>query len=399
MTKILIIAPDFYPTNGGYANAITNLVKKMSEDKKIKIIIFTHIENNNKEIFENNVSVIRFNLHKILKATKIWEVISFFKIKKILKEKKIDIVFFETGEFGLLGFLLTFIKKNIIIRIHATTETEIAIWSTRLYDRFNSFFTKLFLKRSRWILSTSKYHLDFYKKYFLKDNIIKISQKNYFILPNIIEKEKVFLNKDDLLKKYNICLADNEKIIFSLGRLNFSGMLQKGFEDLVYAIYFLKQKDAEIVKKVKIIIVGDGECRSYIKNIINKLNLQDNFYLIKKMEHNDVLSLMSVSSAVVLLSRFEGLSMFAIEALSVGSPLIFSKNGGIVDLVSKDNGYLVEAQSIEEINDALEKAINKTEAEIEIMREFSKKLFNEKYHSNKIADKFKNIISLIEKSN
>ncbi|MBP9751315.1 MAG: glycosyltransferase family 4 protein [Candidatus Moranbacteria bacterium] len=405
--KLLIVAPDFYPTNGGYANAISNFFDCLSrDDSNIQITVFTPTPiGSNVEIQRNNVLILRFPFNRALMPFKVWEIVAYFKIRKFLKKNAIDVVFFETAEFGLLGYLLSISFKKVLVRIHACTETEVAIWGTRLYDKIHSFFIKLFLKKVKWILSTNSYHLGFYKKYFLMDDVYKIASKVFFVVPNTVVadpgNEQLTIRavrETELFPKYEIFLKQGQRIFFGLGRLNRVGLMQKGFEDLIYAVSFIKTEDEYLYNKIKIVLVGDGECRKYITNLINKLELSEAFVIISKMEHKDVLAFMHESSATMLFSRFEGLSMFALEALHSGSPLLFARSGGISDLIGDSgNGHLTDPQDIDGIKDGIKKILRSTEGEIEEMRKKSRSHFNENYASEKTIKKFINIINLVNK--
>ena len=402
--NILVVAPDFYPTNGGYANAINNFVSSLANESggKMQIVIFTRIPLGlSAEIQLPNVTVVRFSMNNFLIAFKVWEIVSFFKIRTILKKQHTDVIFFETAEFGLLGYLTTALFKRVLVRIHACTETEVAMWGDRVYDRVHSFFIKIFLRKVKWVLSTNRYHVEFYKKFFLKENIYKIAKKTFFIVPNIVpsvaDMEQKEEEKSDLLERYGITLQSNQRIFFSLGRLNAVGLIQKGFEDFIYATHLIKTEDAHILGDMKVVLVGDGEFTPSILKLIESLNLCDTFHIIPKMNHDDVMGFMKISTSVVLLSRFEGLSMFALEALSSGAPLIFSKTGGLSDLVSLDNGFLVPPQDIESIKNALVFMATAEESVIDRMRLASKKHFSENFNSSTTIRKFIGVINLISK--
>lgn len=395
--RILIVAPDFYPTNGGYANATTNFVKALKEED-VDIYLYTSISLNNKEELKiENLHIIRRPASKFFLATGLWELFSYFKLSQFIKNKKIDCIFFETGEFGLLGYLLSRKFRNVVVRIHATTETEVAIFGKKIYDKFHSFFIKLFFKRVTWVLSTNSFHLEFYKKYFLKNDIYKIAKKKFFVVPNIINEFEIdTIVRNNVFEKYDLGSLKNCKILFSLGRMDYLGLIQKGMEDLIFAIYLLKHENIDVLKNVKIILVGKGGYSGHIKKIISGLGLSDFFILLESIANEDVLKFVSISSGVVLLSRFEGLSMFALESLYVGSPLIFSKNGGIVDLVvEKQNGYLVDVQNLDMIKLALFEVLNKNNREIEKMRQLSHSHFEHNFSSKKIINKFINIMNLV----
>lgn len=399
--KILIVAPDFYPTNGGYANAISNFVKKLSQKNKVETVVYTPIKLGiQKELAIPNVTVERFGLHKIFMASKIWELVSYFKILNIVRKRNIDLIYFETAEFGLLGYLLCHTSNKILVRIHACTETEVVVWGKGFYEQVHSFFIRLFLKKAQWILSTNSFHVEFYKKYFLHDDVYKIAQKNFFVIPNVIDDEKIVEISDGdatlLRKKYLIPPSLNHKIFFTLGRLNSVGLIQKGVEDILRAVYLLKIAGKTSLKNTTFVLVGDGEFHNHIIQLIRRLKLEEYFIVIKTMTHADVQGFIGMASAVLLVSRFEGLSMFALESLAGGAPLLLTQNGGLRDLVVPgENGYLVQSQNVEEITQKLEMLISLSNDQLLLMRQASKALYSTQFSAEVTISKFISVAQLI----
>lgn len=396
--KILIVAPDFYPTNGGYANAIVNFVNGLSQSGAVQVFVYTPTQlGNNYELDVPNVRCFRYRVRKIFfLGTIVWELISYLKLRRILKDNDVDCVLFETAEFGILGCLLLRSFKNIAVRIHACAETETTIWGKGLYNRYHSFFIKLFLKKAKWILSTNQYHVDFYKKFFLKEDIYKIAEKKFFVIPNIIFENSIN-NIDNMLSLKKSYHVDGQKLLFTLGRLNLDGLLQKGIEDLIYAVCLLKNDvECNWLDRFRILVVGDGECKDRVKLLARNLGVSSSFLFIDKMSHPDVLGLLKVVDGTILLSRFEGLSMFALEALSCGSPLLFSGSGGIRDLVvDGKNGFLVESQNIESIKDGLKKIIALQEQGIEEMRGGSLGMYQKNFPPQETVNKFLSVLKIL----
>jgi glycosyltransferase involved in cell wall biosynthesis len=397
--KILIVAPDFYPTSGGYSHAITNFVKELSK-QDLDILVYTPVSlEGGLDLEIKGVRYIRCPIRKFPLASLMWEFLSYFKLKKIVKKEKIDCILFETAEFGLLGYMFALSNnKNVLVRIHACTETETTVWGKSFYERYRSLFIKAFFRRVRWILSTNSYHIDFYKKFFLGGDIYKIAAKNFFIVPNIVYRQSSEISREgSLLSKYAVNL-NKHKILFTLGRLNHNGLIQKGVEDLIYSVFFLKQEvDGETLDKLRIFVVGDGEYGGYVQELAKNLGIDRYFVFVRRADHLEVLELLRVSEGTVLLSRFEGLSMFALEALSQGSPLLFSNTGGIKDLViNGENGFLVDPQSIESIKNGLKKIIKLNGSEIEKMREKSREVYIGNFSPENIARKFMLILKLIK---
>ncbi len=84
----------------------------------------------------------------------------------------------------------------------------------------------------------------------------------------------------------------------------------------------------------KLWLVGDGERKQILKNLANKLNLNNRitFYGIR----NDIPQILEHSQIIVLSSHWEGLSLSCIEGMASGRPFIASDVNGLKEVV---NGY------------------------------------------------------------
>ena len=397
--NILIFAPDFYPTNGGYANAITNFVKELENHPKInKIVILTPKSlGNNKEIKLNKCNIIRIPFFKIPTSTFISPYFWKDKVRQIIKEHEITHIFYETGELPNFGIMLYKIAKEcnipFILRIHATIDTETFRFPSLIYYKVLGYFAFKFYRKVKYITSTNSYHIDFVKKHYLNNNPYLISQKVFCVIPNVIQNkilDKEFIEKfiqNNFKELYNN--IKTKKCFLTLGRLNKEGFLQKGIIDLIYAIYFIKKEDPQLLDNTKFIVVGKGEMKSYIEREIERLGLNQYFILYDYLPNDVIHYLQTKVIATILLSRFEGLSMFALEALYNGSPLLFTKVGGLVDLIEEEkNGFFVEPQNIENISKKLKIFLTLDKDKIEKMKKESKRTYKEKFDNKKTIQRF-----------
>jgi hypothetical protein len=185
------------------------------------------------------------------------------------------------------------------------------------------------------------------------------------------------------------------KILFTIASLN-SGGEERVLTTLAnelskkHEVIILKSDDEDPFYEISKSIVLESLCMNKINSSIIK-KMMHNFSIIKVMRK----SIRKHKSDVVILpSRFEGMSMFALEALYTKNLVIFTNTGGIKDMV-KDNGYLVEVQNIEELADKLNTITNLTHEEINEMKENSFKHYKDSYAGNIIKNKFLKILKVI----
>ncbi|MBL4697439.1 MAG: glycosyltransferase family 4 protein [Phycisphaerales bacterium] len=102
-------------------------------------------------------------------------------------------------------------------------------------------------------------------------------------------------------------------------------------------------------------IVGDGEMRDEIENLISKLKLNDRINVHGSLSGEGVRSVIAKSCAIVLPSFAEGLPVVLMEAMGMGRPAITSAIAGIPELVHhRENGWLIPSGSVPELAESLE---------------------------------------------
>lgn len=125
-----------------------------------------------------------------------------------------------------------------------------------------------------------------------------------------------------------------EKLILSIGRLT----PQKGFDLLLQAFAPFTKEYPEW----KLLIIGDdyGD-KPLLNQLINQYELMNNVSIIPSV--NNVDDYYRKAAFYVLSSRFEGLPMVMIEAMSFSLPIVaFNCPTGPAELLNGDNGILVK---------------------------------------------------------
>lgn len=155
----------------------------------------------------------------------------------------------------------------------------------------------------------------------------------------------------------SMCTSKN---IISVGRLN----EQKGFERLIEAWTKIADKHQDWTVN----IYGNGEEEQWLKQKINDKNIQNSFFI--NTPTDKILEKYCDSSLYVMSSRFEGLPMVLLEAMSCGLPCIsFNCPHGPAEIIENGvNGILVENGNIEKLAEAIEELIVNDEKRIAMGR-------------------------------
>lgn len=378
----------FYPQNTGYSNAFQNLINSILEnDLDLEVTVMTPfpLPDGEAELVRERLKVVRlFPKVKIRKIRYFFN--DYFYAKQVsekFKDENYDFLIVETFDQAIfINSLDDFVYEKMAVRIHSTNETEYTFFSNNFDHKLRKYLIKNKIsKKLKWVLSTNTFHINFAKKYYFDENLINIGDKSFFVLPNVVNS----FSPDDF--------SISEKIkIFSLGRMDYLGNNQKGFTDFIYALKLLPKS---VLDKFEIKIVGKGDMRSSLINLCENIG---NITFIEEMPHKEVISTLKSSDVVILPSRYEGLSMFALEGLATGNACLFSKTGGLVDMVD-DNGILFEPQNIESIASALTDLANLDSKSLIEMKKKSIDICEKRFSSKVIAEKFRTIFDVIVTGN
>lgn len=105
----------------------------------------------------------------------------------------------------------------------------------------------------------------------------------------------------------------------------------KDQDTLIKAIAVLPKGDYELW------LVGDGERKAELVNLVNDLGLQENVKFLG--QRTDVPNVLKTADVVVMSSHWEGMSLSNIEGMSVGKPFVASDVNGLRE-VTKGYGLL-----------------------------------------------------------
>lgn len=389
MNKILFFCDDFYPNNTGYANAFIGLIDSiLNENKDVSIeLITTFPLGKCNELKRDNFKIKRIKKIQIpILGYILTSIYSSIFVNKYFFKNKFDLLFVETFDnVFFLSFLSKKICKNTIVRAHSTSDTEYTFYSKNFKYKFRKFLIKnIISKKIFFFASTNNFHINFIKKKYFQNNLIDIGDKFFFVIPNTLKLEK----KNSLLE-INI----NKIKVMILGRMDALGFNQKGFLDFIISLNLLDDNE---ISRLDIRIVGSGIKLDYVKQITSKYS---NIEFFENLNHKECLNLLHEVDLVILPSRYEGLSMFALESIAFGKICLFSNTGGLVDLI-KENGYLFEPQSFLELSISLKKIINLNVNDLMLMKRKSLQLYEEQFSQKQVSEKFHfafKIIKLLNK--
>ncbi|SNY64163.1 glycosyltransferase family 4 protein [Enterobacter sp. CC120223-11] len=199
--------------------------------------------------------------------------------------------------------------------------------------------------------------------------LVWLDAKKHWVIPNIVVTNKKELTFSD---------TEKENTVLAVGRLTH----QKGF-DLLIKSWSLIENDGWILK-----IVGDGEEFDNLQKQVSQLNAT-NIELIPFQKN--IHELYAKSKIFVLSSRFEGLGMVLLEALTYALPCIsFDCPAGPKTILSNGSGLLVPTGNVDLLGTTISKLINDHELRKSLSLKSAKVLVN--FSEDKIVKQWSEMI-------
>jgi glycosyltransferase involved in cell wall biosynthesis len=384
--EILIVCPDFHPVTGGYANAGTNFVRALAATGEAKIHVVTWVPlGGASELGGPNLSVQRFKrLPEFRYSILLDQVFLGLHLRRLLRRRPFDFVLYETFENPIaLAISLGGRRdlRRVGIRIHGCTETELFRYQRGAMNALKRFLQKRLARRVPNIFSTTRFYRDFFTQRILGGDVLA-AFKNYPVVPNCVFPNPVGGRRPPAGEIAFLCL----------GRIDDIGYNQKNFELIAQALAILKRERGDLYGRARVYFIGGGERRRDLEAVVRSLGVAERCELLESLPNAEVHALQASVAASLLVSRYEGLSMFGLEALANGSPLIVSRGTGASELVAEgDNGTLVDPDDPFDLAGAMQRI---AAGDAQRMRAASRARFEEHYRPETIAGKFLTSVDL-----
>jgi len=266
----------------------------------------------------------------------------FSDLKKYIKKKKIRVIQAHMGHANQLG---TIFGKILRIPTFPTVHNTMAFVDRRkktdIRVHLKKFGDEIIYRMADKVIAVS-------------DEVKQIVQTNYHL-----NSSDVFVLKNGIIAEFdNIGPVDIEtelsvpgakKKLIAVGSLTY----QKAFEVLIKAAGDLVEKGHN---DLLVLIVGEGEERPQLENLISDLGLRKWVHLLGL--RNDVLGLLKTSDVFIMPSRYEGLSIAMIEAMACGLPIIASDAPGLNSTIQHNhNGLLFAVENHRALSDCITRVL------------------------------------------
>jgi glycosyltransferase involved in cell wall biosynthesis len=375
--KIFQVVPYYPPHVGGMEFYVDYLSKRLAR-KGNEIKVFTSSDKDYSYREEvNGVEIIRLKVSAKFYNTPI--VSSLFMV--LSKEDKPDIV--DTHQYPVyfsdVSTLFSLLRRiPLFLHVHVIPDAR-SVFSGTVSDLYYRTFEKLTLRGSSYVIAPSLA----YKAMLTR---MGVDAARIFVVPYGVDLKRFNpAEKGETFKKrFNY---GDARIILTVGRLNY----QKGFQYLLKAMPIILRH----IRDVKLVIVGDGELWSYLRNLSSSLGLSDNVIFAGSLHQSKIPDAYASADVFVLPSLFESLGISLLEAQAMGKPVVATRVGGAPEALAEDkSGILVEPKKPNDLAEAIIKLLRDQNL-ANSMGQYARKFMENNFDLEKSVDR---VFELYERS-
>jgi glycosyltransferase involved in cell wall biosynthesis len=289
-----------------------------------------------------------------------WDVVSAFRLRKILKDTGVDIVHTHTSHGHMIALMAVVLMPDVKLVVSRRVDFHVSNMFSLLIK---------YGPRVDAIITVS----DAIRRILIEDGIE--SRKITTVHSGFIAEEFADTERHEGLHE-KFCFDDSQPVIVNVAAL----APHK-------AQYTLIKAAAEVIKehpKARFLIAGEGELRDNLERQIEEYGLSGNVFLLGFIKN--IASVYKTGDIFALSSREEGLCTSLFDAMFFGLPIVATRAGGIPELVKDGkNGYLVDIDDYRSFAEKVIRLIDKPDERGNMGRE--SRVMVDEYTINKTVDK------------
>ncbi|MDE6005946.1 MAG: glycosyltransferase family 4 protein [Muribaculaceae bacterium] len=239
---------------------------------------------------------------------------------------------------GLPNLIYSQFFWNTVMGVKIKEDTGIPVIGIEHLARFNN--QKLSANDYKWALyAFENSDASIAVSQSLANNLQKHFNLSFEVVHNMYGRE--FQPTEPLLK------WDSSKVLKFISAASL--IKRKGFDILIKAF-----AEANIpIDKWELDIIGDGEEKENLLELIKEKKLEKNIHLLGKKSKNQIVEQLEQSQVYILPSKNENFSVAVLEGLAMGLPVIATDCGGIRECLNDKNGMIVPVDNITALSDAI----------------------------------------------
>lgn len=315
---------------GGAARTLLNIINNLDRNKYQPVLVTLDYEGSYESELKEDVIFKKVSTKRLSR--------SIFKLAKIIRDEKVDIVFStipRVNTIAILATRLSFTKAKSVVR-------EASNLDGGFIERLKLRAFGLIYKLSDQVISLSEG---------VKENLVnryKLKPEDIKVIYNPIDLNKIKdkIENNQLEDKYQDLFKSDRKNIINVGRL----VPQKDQASLIKAFAKVNQQIDS-----RLIILGEGPLEAELKKLAQDLNVAQYVHFVG-FQKNPYL-FFDAADLFVLTSTFEGFGHVLAEAFATGTPVVSTNcKSGPAEVL--DNGKYGRLAEVGNINDIAENILS-----------------------------------------
>lgn len=171
----------------------------------------------------------------------------------------------------------------------------------------------------------------------LKKSVCELTGINEtIVIPNLVDEQ--------------FCMKKNEREGFTF--ISIGNLIASKRFDLTLSAFADNFKGNS---KVRLVILGDGVLRKELENLTETLGIVSQVSFKGRVSRGQVCKELQQSNVFVLPSEYETFGVVYIEAMACGLPIIGTRNGGAEEIITEENGILIDKNDLLALKGAMKK--------------------------------------------
>ncbi|MCF7859282.1 MAG: glycosyltransferase family 4 protein [Candidatus Cloacimonetes bacterium] len=362
MKKIKIVHIQLLPILSGVQNVMLKILGSLELDKYDIYVI----SRPNGPLVEK-VSEMEFThipLRSLHRRISLFDLAAFFQLIRIFRKYKFDIVHTHSSKPGFLGRISARLAGVPYI-IHTVHGYPFHDYQNKITFHFYRLMEKFAAKFCDKVIFVNNYDRKEAIATMLVPSSKAVTIHNGIELPRYTKK--IDLHKSELIIGSILRFWEQKNII----------------NTIKMAIEVCRQN-----RNLKFVFVGDGELYPAAKKLVEMSGMSNKILLPGWVQ--DPAEWLMKFDVFLLYSRWEGLPLSILEAMSYGLPIIASDIKGNNELVNAETGLLVPINNLDRLTEVLLTITNDKEKLIEWGRN-SRKVIKDKFTLSEFSDKYKKV--------
>ncbi|MCX8131632.1 MAG: glycosyltransferase family 4 protein [Clostridia bacterium] len=324
--RILMLSWEYPPRIvGGISRVVHDLAQKLGENDN-EVHVVTCWEPGSKEVeMDKKVMVHRVHTYDINAGNFINWVLQLnfalveYSVKLINEFGKFDIIH---AHDWIVAFAARAIKQSYSIPLVSTIHATEYGRNWGIHNDIQSYISSV-----EWWLTYESWKVIVNSEYMRNEvrNIFQLPEDKIHTIHNGVDSDKFKGYERDIGFRRNFA-ADNEKIVFFIGRL----VNEKGAHVLIDSI----PKIVQYYNDVKFVIAGKGPQFEYLKGKSLAMGIAHKVYFTGYISDDDLCKLYKCADVAVFPSLYEPFGIVALEGMVANVPVVVSDTGGLGEIVN-----------------------------------------------------------------